>query len=94
MFFLDDKLIVPTSLRSYMLDLIHESHLGIEKCKARAREVVYWPGMSNKIHDYVLKCKTCEKFRLINVKQPMLSHPTPDRPWQNLATDSLSVWFL
>ncbi len=85
--FLDDKLIVPTSLRNFMLGLIHESHLGIEKCKARAREVAYWPGMSNQIHEHVLKCKVCEKFRSSNVKQPMLSHPTPDRPWQKLAAD-------
>ena len=25
-----------------MLDLIHESHLGIEKCKAHARKLLYW----------------------------------------------------
>lgn len=85
--FLDDKLIVPSSLRNDMLSLIHESHLGIEKCKSRAREILYWPGMSKQIHETVLKCKVCERFRKSNTKQPMLSHPLPDRPWQKLAAD-------
>lgn len=25
---------------------IHEGHLGIERCKAPAREVLFWPGMA------------------------------------------------
>ena len=47
--FLGDRLIIPSSLRSDMLQRIHEGHLGIEKCKARARAVMYWPGISESI---------------------------------------------
>lgn len=43
------KLIVPKSLQNAMLDKIHESHLGIVKCKARARDVLFWIGMSGDI---------------------------------------------
>ena len=35
--FLGEKLIVPPRLRKDMLNLVHESHQGIEKSKARAR---------------------------------------------------------
>ena len=38
--FTGDRIVVPASLRQYMLDLIHESHLGMEKCKNRAREIL------------------------------------------------------
>lgn len=31
------------TLRKEMLQKIHEGHLGEEKCKRRAREVMYWP---------------------------------------------------
>ena len=41
--------IVPLSMRPAMLKLIHGSHLGIMKCKQRAREVLHWSGMSAKI---------------------------------------------
>ena len=39
--------------------LIHSSHLDIEKCKRRARDILYWPGMSSQIQDAVLTCATC-----------------------------------
>ena len=40
--FLNNKIIVPKLLRAEMLALIHSSiHVGIEKCKNRAREIMY-----------------------------------------------------
>ena len=39
--FMGDRLIVPASKRSSVLQLIHEGHMGIERCKARARLCVY-----------------------------------------------------
>ncbi|XP_071948690.1 uncharacterized protein [Antedon mediterranea] len=39
--FLGEKLIVPSQMRADMLNKIHESHLGMEKCKARARSIMY-----------------------------------------------------
>ena len=45
------KLIVPKSLQNEMLNMIHESHFGIVKCKSRARDVLRWIGMSQDIKD-------------------------------------------
>ncbi|CAB4031586.1 Hypothetical predicted protein [Paramuricea clavata] len=39
-----DRTMVPSSLRDEMRQRIHHGHLGIEKCKARARSTLYWPG--------------------------------------------------
>jgi hypothetical protein len=47
------KLIIPEKLRKELLTLIHEKHLGISKCKIRAREFMYWPGMMSDIQDIV-----------------------------------------
>mgnify|MGYP002803387637 FL=1 len=44
--FFRQKLIIPAKQRPDILRCIHESHLGMEKCKSRARAVVDWPGMS------------------------------------------------
>lgn len=81
------QLIIPKAMRSNVLDLIHESHLGIEKCKACARAIVYWPGMSRDIHDTVAMCKTCLTHRHKNQKELMIPHTIPDHPWQKLGSD-------
>ncbi|KAL4709067.1 hypothetical protein ACJJTC_013480 [Scirpophaga incertulas] len=43
--FRNSKIVIPKTLRKDMLDRIHEGHMGIEKCKRRAREVMWWPEM-------------------------------------------------
>ena len=43
------KLIVPKSLRREMLQKSQTGHMGIEKCRQRARQVMYWPGMNQSI---------------------------------------------
>ena len=85
--FKERKLVVPMSMRGYMLDLIHESHLGVEKCKTRARVILYWPGISSDITEKVSKCSTCDTYRRRNQREPMISHEIPERPWQKLGTD-------
>ena len=60
------KLIVPQSKRKEMLELIHESHQGIVKCKQRARDVLFWPGMSSQIEEKVSQCSLCAQFKRAN----------------------------
>ena len=38
--FKGEKMIIPKTMQPEMLKLIHSSHLGIEKCKGRARDVL------------------------------------------------------
>ena len=85
------QLVIPTAMRSSMLTLIHESHLGIEKSKARAREILFWPGMWKGIYEKVSKCSTCVTFRRMNQKEPMIAHEIPERPWQKIGTDLCEV---
>ena len=50
------RIVIPPSLRKEMLRLIHTSHLGIVKCKQRAREAMFWPGMNVDIESTVKDC--------------------------------------
>ncbi|KAL6462444.1 hypothetical protein MHYP_G00288660 [Metynnis hypsauchen] len=86
-----EKIIVPHSLRAEMLSRIHTGHLGIEKCKQRARDVLFWPGMGKEIEALVGSCSICQERRNSAQKEPMISHPIPERPWQVIATD-LFTW--
>lgn len=87
--FKSHKLIVPKSLRSDMLHIIHSSHLGISKCKSRAREILHWPGMSSEIEDFVSKCSTCALNQRQNSKEPLLETETPSRRWSIVSSDIL-----
>ena len=44
-----NHIVVPSSLKLEILDRIHEGHQGIVKCRARARESVWWPGIPKEI---------------------------------------------
>ena len=89
--FKGERLVIPTSLRAEMLSRIHTGHMGIEKCKQRARDILFWPGMNKHIEETVGKCSTCLEHRPSNSKEPMISHKIPDRAWQTVGTD-LFTW--
>jgi len=83
-------IIVPLTMRPAMLQLIHEGHLGVEKCRARARQILYWPGMSQDIAQTVSACEVCLTHRASQQKEPLICHELPQRPWQKLAADIMT----
>ena len=76
--FVGDKLVVAKELRPYMLQKIHKTHLGMEKCKSRVREIMYWPGMLRDIEEMVFRCKVCAKYQTNNQREPMIPHKVPN----------------
>ena len=82
-----EKVIVSKSLQPKMLAVIHSSHLGVGKCKRRARDVVYWPGMNAEIGDVVSKCKVWSTYQRSNPKELLHSHPVPQCPWARVGAD-------
>ncbi|KAK3736765.1 hypothetical protein QZH41_008005 [Actinostola sp. cb2023] len=70
-----------------MLKTAHQGHFGIEKTKARARKVNYWPGISSDIEQLISKCATCNTHRNKNTNEPLLPHSIPERPWQKVGSD-------
>lgn len=85
--FLDERLIVPQTLVSDMLKLLHSSHMGMTKTKLRAKYNLYWPNMNKDIEVFISKCNVCEKYRNKNCKEPMTPHEIPNRPFAKIASD-------
>ena len=82
-----DRMIIPTSLRTDMLKLIHQGHFGIEKCKQRARFSMYWPGLDEQIERLVSNCSTCLNHRNQQRREKMIPHEVPDASWVKVGTD-------
>ena len=70
-----------------MLAKIHASHIGIQGCLPRAREVVYWPQMDKDVAAYVAKCDVCNSQPAEQGKEPLICHELPTRPWEKMAVD-------
>ena len=80
-----ERIVIPTSIRLEMLDRIHKGHQGVTKCQERAKQVLWWPGLSRQIEDLVKQCHKCTEGRT-NMKEPMIPSVVPDRPWQVIGT--------
>ena len=89
--FKNQKVIIPKAMRPEMISRIHSSHLGIESCLRKARDLVFWPSMNSEIKEAVIKCSVCAEYQAKNPKQPMQSHSIPDRPWSKVGTDLFSL---
>ena len=55
------RLVIPRSLQKGILEKLHTGHQGITKCRKRARQSVWWPGLSTQLHQLVEGCETCAK---------------------------------
>jgi hypothetical protein len=82
-----ERIVIPTSLRSEILKILHRSHTGIVKTKQRARDMVYWPGLNSQIEDMTNNCEACLKNRPRSQKEPMTIHPVPTLPWNKVGAD-------
>ena len=50
------RIVIPSRKQDDILKLIHEGHLGLTKCKLRAKEAVYWPGLNEQLEKLILNC--------------------------------------
>ena len=71
------------------LQLIHEGHLGLGKCKLRAKDLVYWPGLNDQLEKLILICELCLKYLPSKYKPKpttSLGQEIPVHPWSKHAT--------
>ena len=84
------RIVIPSKKWEAILKLIHEGHLGMNKCKLHAKETVYWPGLNEQLEKLVLNCELCLKYSQFKCKQHphmSLGQEIPIHPWTKLTTD-------
>ena len=82
-----NRIVIPSSMRDQVLQAIHLGHQGENKCILRARESVFWPGISADIRQMVKDCDLCNKHQPAQPKLPIMQPDLPTRPWEKLGTD-------
>ena len=85
-----ERAVIPTQLRSQVLQLAHEGHPGITRMKQRLRDTAWWPGLDHEVEQFVKTCTACIESNKsgTNLPTPPLQPiPYPSRPWQKIALD-------
>ena len=82
-----ERLVIPLSMREESKQKLHQSHLGIQSCLRRGREVVYWSKMGKDIEDFISNCAVCKSYEPNRQKEPMINHEIPTRPWEKVGCD-------
>lgn len=80
-------IIIPQSMRDYILQIIHSGHQGVNASIPLAKTTVYWPNMHTDIEKYVSQCNVCLSFRRNNSKEPIIQHEYENIPWYKIGVD-------
>ena len=81
-----NRVVIPAALRLEMLDRLHTGHQGISKCRERARQSLWWPGLSRQLEELVKNCSVCRKCSNQR-REPLIPAALPELPWQRVGTD-------
>ena len=66
-------------------------HYAIDKMSPRARETVYWPGISKDIRHTYHHCHICTKFARTQQRETLQYIETPQTAWEQLGLDIFAL---
>ena len=89
--FRGSRVVIPQSLRSDMKRRVHADHLGINSCLRRARDIIFWPGMSSELRQFVESCSVCATYSNQQSPEPVSMHDVCHRPWEKVGTDLFTI---
>ena len=82
----DMRLVIPQTLQLFILNKIHDGHLGITKCKERAYNSVWWPTVTAQVEAMCRKCIPCI-LNQDNKIEPLMALSPPEEIWERVGTD-------
>ena len=80
-------IVIPTELQDQLLNVIHESHLGICKPLEYARKSIFWPNITNDIKKLLSQCRACVQHQDKQPNELIISEPEL-KPWTSLSIDN------
>ena len=83
----NSKVLIPETLKQKYLRQIHQGHQGIEACRSRAREFVFWVNINEDLKELVEKCDLCQSQQnSTSIIQKYVSE-VPPHPWHTIGSD-------
>ena len=82
-----ERVIIPQSLKQDTLNQLHAAHQGVEKTRLRARDSVYWHGISNDIESMISRCPICQEHQKSQTQETLHPHEIPTTKWEVLGAD-------
>ena len=84
-----EQIVIPRSIRHILKERVHSAHIGLQGCLRRAREAIYWPGMTEELKELVTRCSVCLEYGRKQQRETLRSQDIPQRPWQYIACDMM-----
>ena len=81
------RVVIPPRGREEILQVLHESHIGISRMKSLARNYVWWPKIDEALERTAKGCETCQAHQKNPVKAPLHPWEWPARPWARVHID-------
>ena len=75
-----------------MKSIILQEHLGIESCKKRARQSLFWPLINSEIENMIKKCPTCLTFWRRQPSEPIINHLILNQTWTKTVVDAFLLY--
>jgi transposase InsO family protein len=81
-----DQVVIPSTLQTQVLRLLHKDHLGIVKMKQIARNYCWWSTINRDIKQVTQSCNLCRKFQSLP-KPQYHSWEEPKQVWSRIHVD-------
>ena len=81
------RVVIPPQGRQKVLELLHDTHPGMERMKRLARSYVWWPGLDTEIEGKVKSCHACQSSRNRPEVAPLNPLEWPSKPWTRIHID-------
>ena len=78
---------IPYSLQKRLLELAHESHMGVVKTKQLLRQKVWWPRIDDHVAQMIKTCHACQMTSAPPREPPVVMTKLPDGPSRELSMD-------
>ena len=85
------RVVIPRSLRKYVLRTLHSAHQGLTGMRARANQCVYWPGLDASLRCFKAQCRDCITNAKSQQREPIILTPPPQWPFQHVCVDYFEI---
>ena len=88
-----DRIVIPSCLRSRILENLHSAHQCVSNMTARAMATVFWPGITHDIEQARENCRQCHVNAPSQAKLPPKDNPAiPKLPFEIIFSDYFKLY--